>query len=220
MRIAVVADIHANATALGVLSDVIGSSDHVVSLGDLVGYYCDVNEVIEEMRRLNATCVLGNHDWFLLHGCPETAPEAVRFGIEHADRVIEPGHRKWLEAQPLIWGGVIDSRVWVLCHGTPWHPLDGYLYEDSPELERLGEFDCDVLAFGQTHRPLLRESGRPLLLNPGSVGQSRQASGVACAAIVDTTTLSCELIQRPYDTSVVVKRASAAGAGEWITKHL
>jgi putative phosphoesterase len=220
VRIAVIADIHANAPALGAIVDVLDSADHVVCLGDLIGYYCDVNEVIEGVRRLNATCVMGNHDWFLLHGCPDTAPDAVRFGIDYADRVIEPEHREWLAVQPLTWSGAIDSRTWLLCHGSPWRPLDDYLYEDNPQLERLREIDCDVLAFGQTHRPLLRDRGRPLLLNPGSVGQSRKAPGIACAAIVDTTAMSCELIERPYDTSTVIERALAAGAGPWITKHL
>jgi putative phosphoesterase len=201
VRVAVVADIHANAPALSALGDVLDSADHVVCLGDLVGYYCDVNEVISEVRRVNATCVTGNHDWFLLHGYPENAAEAVRFGIEYADRVIDPEHRSWLAAQPLSWSGVIDSQVWLLCHGSPWRPLNDYLYEDNPQLERLSEFDCDVVAFGQTHRPLLREHVRPLLLNPGSVGQSRHATGIACAAVVDTETMSCELIERPPSTS-------------------
>lgn len=220
MRVALIADVHSNFEGLLAVSDVLETADQVVSLGDLVGYYCQVNEVIEHVRRLDAICVMGNHDWFLVDGCPEGASEAVRFGIEYARKVIDPENLSWLERHPLTWTGEFDSRSWFACHGSPWGPLDDYLYSDDPRLESLPGVDCDLLAFGQTHRPLLREGTRPVLLNPGSVGQSRHAPGLACAALVDTSTMRCDLVERPYDTALVVQRALAAGAGGWIRKHL
>lgn len=220
MRVALIADVHANIDGLRAISDVLESADRVLCLGDLVGYYTDVNEVIDEVRHLDAFCVLGNHDWFLLHGCPESAPEAVRFGVDHARDVITAANREWLSRQPLLWSGEIDNRVWLLCHGSPWNPLEDYLYADNPKLDRLGEFDCDVLACAQTHRPLLREGARPIVVNPGSVGQSRHQPGVACAAVIDSVSLACEMLERPYDTAAVADRARAAGAGAWVQKHL
>ena len=110
MRLALISDIHANFEALRALSDVLAEADQVLCLGDLVGYYCQVNEVIDYLRSLNALCLMGNHDNFLLHGYPPDALPAVRFGIEFADRVIDAGHRQWLASLPLAWGGFLGGR--------------------------------------------------------------------------------------------------------------
>jgi putative phosphoesterase len=221
MRVAVISDLHANFQALRALDDVLDDADQVVCLGDLVGYYCQVNEVISAVRDRNVFCILGNHDHYLLQGIANVPTNpAVRFGIEYADSVVEPDHRRWLEKLPLTWGGEIGGLSWLLVHGSPWRPLDDYLYEDSPLVSRLKDFRYDLVAFGQTHRPLYRGSEPPILLNPGSVGQSRHHPGLACAAVIDTASLKVEMIERRYDYREVLAIARRNGAGEWIQKHL
>jgi putative phosphoesterase len=219
MRLVFISDIHANADALAALADDLAAADQIACLGDLLGYYCQVNEVLDAVRAMNAICVLGNHDAFILHGCPPDANEAVRFGIAYADRVITPAHRAWLAALPLTWGGILGGRSMLLVHGSPWRPLADYLYADSPLLTRLDAFDYDVIAFGQTHRALVR-AGRPFLLNPGSVGQARDMQGRACALLLDTETMAVTPVAHPYDVTGVIARARHHGAGDWITKHL
>ncbi|NQT94804.1 MAG: metallophosphoesterase family protein [Lentisphaerae bacterium] len=220
MRLALISDIHANFEALRALSDVLTEADQVLCLGDLVGYYCQVNEVIDYVRSLNALCLMGNHDNFLLHGCPSDAPPAVRFGIQFAERVIDADHCRWLASLPLVWGGFLGGRSFLLTHGSPWCPLNDYLYDDSPALAGLEAFDYDVVAFGQTHRTLLRVERRPFLLNPGSVGQPRDVKAQACALVVDTSTMTVERVVRPFDVDAVVHLAIQNGAREWVSKHL
>lgn len=220
MHIAIVSDIHANLEALLALQDVLENADKVVCLGDYVGYYCQVNEALDFVRSLDALCLLGNHDHFLLHGCPPSANQAVCFGVEHADRVIDTGHRAWLGTLPWTWGGELGGRSWLLSHGSPWNPLSDYLYADSPRLDALAGFSYELLAFGQTHRPTLSWDTRPRIINPGSVGQSRHAAGRACAVTVDTEALQCDLIERPYDSRRVIDHARRHGAGAWVLKHL
>jgi predicted phosphodiesterase len=220
MRLALISDIHANFPALMALSDVLESADRVLCLGDLIGYYCQVNEVISYMRDLPGIFVLGNHDRFLLEGCPPELPAAARFGIEFAARVISEKHRKWLAGLPLVWGGVLDGRSLLLSHGSPWKPMTDYLYPSNPALNRLRQFNFDVIAFGQTHRVLMNCEKRPYLLNPGSVGQSRDVQANACALVLDTTMMQVESIARPFDADPVVALARRKGAGQWISKHL
>ncbi|MGA3039391.1 MAG: metallophosphoesterase family protein [Bryobacteraceae bacterium] len=220
MNVIILADIHANFEALRPLRPRILDADRVLCLGDFIGYYCQVNEVLDFVRGLPGAAVLGNHDAFLLHGCPDGAPEAVRFGIEYADREIAPGHRRWLAGLPLVWGGALGGRTVLLAHGSPFRPLTDYLYPDRMADAPLGRFDFDLLAFGQTHRPWLDASHRPVLLNPGSVGQSRHQAGVACAALWDTETMAIEQIECPYDAGPAIELAKRNGAGEWINKHL
>lgn len=220
MNVIVLADIHANFEALRALQPQLKEADRVICLGDFIGYYCQVNEVLDYLRGLPLTGVLGNHDAFLVGGCPSSAPEAVHFGIEYADREIDSTHRRWLAGLPLLWGGTLGGRTVLLSHGSPFRPLTDYLYPDRLASVPMGNFDFDLLAFGQTHRPLLEASSRPVLLNPGSVGQARHRTGVACAARWDTEAMTVEQIECSYDPRPVIELAKKNGAAEWIQKHL
>ena len=100
--------------------------------------------------------------------------------------------------------------------------MEDYLYADSPLLADLDHFEFDILAFGQTHRPLIRLEKRPVLINPGSVGQSRDAKllGKACALVLDTETMHPELIACTYDMEAVVDEAVHNGADKWARRFL
>ena len=73
MRILMISDIHANLPALLTLEPEIEAADLTLVGGDLIGYYCDVNEVIAFVIHHGLTCVRGNHDHFLLPGVPNMA---------------------------------------------------------------------------------------------------------------------------------------------------
>jgi putative phosphoesterase len=220
MRVAVISDIHSNLPALLAVGGVLREADAVICLGDLLGYYCQVNEVLDFIRTLDATCILGNHDYFVLAGCPESTPEAVQFGVAYADRTISSDHRAWLAKLPLTWAGLLAGKSILAVHGSPWRPLTDYLYPSSGRLAALREFDFDLIAFGQTHRSLSDHTKRPWLLNPGSIGQSRNNSGQAGLAVWDTDRNTIDLIERSYDPAPVIELALKNGAGTWITKHL
>jgi putative phosphoesterase len=220
MLLALISDIHANFEALSSVKDDLSDADLVLCLGDLIGYYCQVNEVIDYVRSLNGICVLGNHDHFLLQGCPADALPAVRFGIEYAESVITSQNRQWLSELPLVWGGTIGGLSLLLCHGSPFNPLHDYLYADSPILGRLDDFRYAIIAFGQTHRSLFRMDRRPLLLNPGSIGQSRDRKALACAVLLDTGTMEMKTIERRYDADAVIRIAMQHGAEGWVTKYI
>jgi putative phosphoesterase len=222
MKVAFISDLHANFEAVAALSPRLAAADMVVCLGDLLGYYCQVNEVMEWVRDNVSLCVLGNHDSFVLKGCPAGVPPAVRFGVEHAASVLEPDHASWLNKLPLVWGGNVADKSVLLAHGSPWNPLEDYLYADSPNLSRLSDFDFDLVVFGQTHRFFEKRETSRLLLNPGAVGQSRDAAtiGHATAAMVDLATMQVTKFVEPYDAAKVLNIARAKGADEWIAKHM
>ncbi|HWG85043.1 MAG TPA: metallophosphoesterase, partial [Deinococcales bacterium] len=68
MRTLVLGDIHANAPALeAVLAHARAQRfDDVVFVGDAVGYGPHPVEVLDWLQALNARCVLGNHDVWLI----------------------------------------------------------------------------------------------------------------------------------------------------------
>lgn len=197
MRILVLSDVHANLAALLSLASDLHSADYIVALGDWVGYHHDVNEVIDYIRQFkNLISVLGNHDDFLLRGCPATVLPKVKLGIEYADQVIRSDNRTWLKSLPMTWAGLIGDLSFYLVHGSPWQPLTDYLYADNPKLKDLDAFHYDFIAFGQTHRAYYRNTQKPFLINPGSVGQSRDKQGRACAMWIETSTLTLTPIEK------------------------
>src|SRR5215470_11639669 len=109
MRLALISDLHANAAALSVLTDLLDAADRVVCLGDVVGYHCQVNETFDLLRRYDPVCILGNHDYYLLRGCPANMPDSVRFGVEYAARVITSDNLSWLARRQLVWGGQLGG---------------------------------------------------------------------------------------------------------------
>ena len=110
MRILMISDIHANLPALLTLESEIEVADLTLVGGDLIGYYCDVNEVIAFVIRHGLTCVRGNHDHYLLHGVPDRVQPHVKWALAYAERVITPDHRAYLASLPLIWSQVVDGR--------------------------------------------------------------------------------------------------------------
>ncbi len=219
MQVALISDIHANAVALRTLGHILSQVDVVICLGDITGYYCEVNEVLDLLRTYNPICVLGNHDYFLLNGCPNSAPDHVKWAVAYGDKVISKNHREYLAALPHVWGGEVGRLRFLLSHGSPWRPLTDYLYCDKLDINALRQFDVDVIAFGQTHRLWFDKSQRPLLINAGSVGQSRHVPGRACAIIIDVDTMQFHTIEKPYDPTPIIDLSLLHGAKDWVFKH-
>ena len=59
---AIISDIHGNYIALQAVLKSIDEqgADEIYCLGDIVGYYSQVNECCEELRKRNVKCILGD----------------------------------------------------------------------------------------------------------------------------------------------------------------
>jgi diadenosine tetraphosphatase ApaH/serine/threonine PP2A family protein phosphatase len=207
MRIAVLSDIHANLVALEAVIDSLGSVDRVWQLGDVVGYGPEPDGVVERLKGLNAQGVRGNHDTTAVsgEGLDWFNPEA-RAAIEWTRSTITNATRTWLAALPAHWQD--EERGTDLVHGSPRDPLWEYITSGN-----VARANIDVLSpatpiglHGHTHVPaawradengrlgLMRPAngdrleldGRPMLLNPGSVGQPRDGDPSASYLVLDT----------------------------------
>ena len=87
---------------------------------------------------------------------------------DHVDREL----LAWLAAQPLHFDVRLAGRRLAVTHASPCPPHIQYVLPHSPELNRIGHVDADVVVIGHTHRQLVDRVGRPLVINPGSVGQA------------------------------------------------
>ena len=220
MKLLIISDIHSNFYALNLLLNKIKNIDKIICLGDITGYYCQVNETIELLRKNNVFCILGNHDYYLINGYTKQLPDAVKFGIEFAQKSITKDNLKWLSQLQIMSGQIIDNKSVLMVHGSPWNPIKDYLYSDSNKLVNLYNFDFDIICFGQTHRSLYLFDKNKIILNPGSVGQSRDKINYVCAAVLDTISDVVERIEIKYNPNNIIDIAKKNGAGNWIYKHL
>ena len=196
VKIAVLADIHANFAALEqVLADIRGEGiRQIVLLGDYVGYYFEPRAVIEALSEFDCIGVQGNHDRMALEARENPlALEKYRprygSGLDAVFEQFGSAEWDWLASHPVKREVEIGPHTVLLAHGSP-QDADAYIYPDSPE-ERFAEarrgFHGDAIWLGHTHWPFLR-SGTPSFLNPGSVGQPRDIGGLASWAIVHADT--------------------------------
>jgi len=222
MRLGLLADIHGNLPALEVALDELARAgvDRHVCAGDLVGYGPYPNECVERMVELDAVCVAGNHDLVAI-GRPglERCAEPARSTLRWTSEVISDTTRRWLEELP------VEARLdgVLVTHGAlrdPWRYL-ATAQDAAAEIYRLAELEPEarLLVTGHTHHPMavarsergvvgrragtvaLQSQGR-WLLNPGSVGQSRERRPLVRFMILDLGTATVEFHAARYDVRI------------------
>ena len=99
MKYAIIADIHGNLDAFEVVLDDIRNqnADHIVCLGDIVGYNARPKECLQIVREMNIPCVKGNHDEYCsseetLDGFNPHAADAVMWTRQQ----LSNEERQWL----------------------------------------------------------------------------------------------------------------------------
>jgi predicted phosphodiesterase len=109
-------------------------------------------------------------------------------------------------------------------HGSP-RKVNEYLFEDKPDslYERLAAAEsARTLVFGHTHKPWVREHGRVLFVNCGSVGKPKDGDPRGAFAILaaNATGAPDVTIERvAYDAQAVADDVVAAGLpSEYATK--
>jgi putative phosphoesterase len=220
MRIGVLSDVHANLPALqAVLAELEHCGvDRLLVAGDLVGYGGQPNECVAALAEAGAQCVLGNHDLFVLDRLPPARfPSYARHSADVHRSLLSADVRAYLESLPTT---LRAGRV-LMTHGSLDSPEE-YVLRESRALELLARLPkeasgADVLVLGHTHQPWLldaatgtvpaRRATAPAtasrLLNPGSVGQSRQRERRprARCAVFDDTTGGVEFLRVDYDVA-------------------
>lgn len=178
-RIAILADIHANAVALeAVLRDLERQPvDQVVCLGDVAATGPQPREVVLYLRHLGCPVVMGNADAWLLDPRPADGDdEASRRSVAidtWCRQQLRPDDLAYLGTfQPTVALALGDGHTLRCFHGSPESNRDELRATTPAEtlVPLLGAAEATVLAGGHTHEQLLRRVGGSLLINPGSIG--------------------------------------------------
>ncbi len=212
---AIISDIHGNYPAMrAVLSaiDALGI-DETISLGDVGGYYCMINECIDELRRRGIRNLLGNHDHYLIssQACPRS--NSANTCLDWQRRVITPDNLAWLSKSHC---GVLRIGELSLVHAGWNDPLDEYINMISPDY--FAEREGTIFVSGHTHVQGLWSLGEKWYCNPGSVGQPRDGDPRAAFAV--WTGAEMKLHRVAYDIEQIAAPMKAAGFTEHYYSNL
>ena len=196
MRIAVIADVHANLPALqAVLDDIdqIGANA-IYCVGDVVGRGPHPNETVELIRRLGIETVQGNWDEAVgmdreQTGAAWASSEAEAAGdasMRWTAETMSEENRSWLRQLPHTLRFELAGRSVLLFHGSPLRENE-YLWSDRPSriFARIASDESDDLfCHGHTHEAVHRVIGQAHFVACGSVGCGTEGDARARYAVV------------------------------------
>lgn len=216
MRVAVLADVHANLPALeAVLTDVDAAGvDAVVLNGDIVFGPMPA----ETLDRLAG---LGDRAIWVGGNCEREAvaafdgehasdlPEGTRHGTEFGASRMARRHREMIAELPLSVVLDVDGLGPVrFCHATARSDTEMVLVDSSVELyrEAFAGSDEATVVLGHTHMPFDRLADRRRFVNPGSVGMPYGGTGAYWALLGPDVTLR----RTTYDALAAARTFRAA----------
>ncbi|MDX2276930.1 MAG: metallophosphoesterase family protein [Hyphomonadaceae bacterium] len=187
MRIGVVSDIHCNAPALERALELMGPIDRLFALGDIIDEFRFSERVVAMLRAHDALTICGNHEQVFFNGG----------GAEGRLRnVADKELAEWLAERPSRAEVEVLGKRLLLVHATPWPSRYDYVPPHAPAFSRFDEADADIVFYGHTHEPVIRQLGSTLVINPGSVGvgRPRQQGFVQSCAVLDVSSMEAQIL--------------------------
>tara|TARA_B100000674_G_C37937120_1_gene960838 strand:- start:20 stop:700 length:681 start_codon:yes stop_codon:yes gene_type:complete len=210
---AIISDIHANYEALCATLNAIDSMNiqDIVCLGDISGYYCDINECCNLIREKNIPSLLGNHDYYLISGEQCNRSNSVNRCIKYQRQIITSENLNWLQTlTPNQKFGELNA-----VHGGWKDSLEEYV--KMPHLSFLDQTGKYFIS-GHTHVPCIYEREKKVYCNPGSVGQPRDGDSRASFATFDGVTFKIHRVK--YNIQKTQERMKMAGFSPYFYENL
>jgi putative phosphoesterase len=233
-RVAVITDIHANRPALdATLAEIerLGV-DAVYCGGDLVGYGPHPNEVCALIEERAIPTIYGNYDYAIGHdledcGCAYVDRHDREIGQLSVDWTLAHTNQRakaFMRELPFDLRFELAGKRVRLVHGSP-RKVNEYLFEDKPArtFERIAALaDCDLLVFGHTHKPWIREYGGVLFVNCGSVGKPKDGDARAAFAVFEANgdQVVAEIHRTSYDALSVAAEMRSDGLPDELAEKL
>ena len=231
MRLAIISDIHGNMDALEeVLADIDKSNvNATICLGDMVGYGPEPESVVQAIRRLNITTLLGNHELSVLD--PKYLSwfnPLARLSIEKTIPMLSEKSLAFIANLKTF----VSQKEARFVHGFPPDSVITYLFQiEEPAFCSVFESMAENLCFvGHTHKlefvsysdgaviraPLIKgvmqlRKEKKYIINVGSVGQPRDGDNTAKYAIWDETENLIQVKFIPYHIAKVTNKIIEAG---------
>jgi len=221
MRLAVLSDIHGNLPALeAVISDLkTVSPDIVLHGGDLIASGHRPIEVLDRIRDVGWTGVLGNTDEMLW--TPENLGELAKRAPK-LDRLLQilfnefaPATRNLIGEERLRWLRTLP-REWrndgiALVHASPGDLWQAPMPESDPRqlIETYSSLQTAVVVYGHIHRPYIRELPGLVIANSGSVGMPYDGDNRASYLLITDRQVTIRRVE--YDVEAEVRELLISG---------
>jgi putative phosphoesterase len=214
MRIGLISDIHANLPAFEAVLDDIPEVDELVCLGDIVGYNPFPAECVELVRRECDYVLQGNHDREVEHPDEYSSNRQAEAGLRYAKKELRTEQIDYLLERPER----VEVDGFLMVHSHPEN-VDEYVFpKDFPRMRPFLD-DYDGIFLGHTHLQHEAVIDDRLILNPGSVGQSR--SGTAAEyAVVDVESSESKLHMTGYEIQKTIQEIEKVGLPDATAERL
>lgn len=189
MLLGLISDVHGNVEAMEkAIADLSSRVDEILFAGDAMHEYRWCNEVVEIARELKMPYILGNHELSILSPHGERARSAPTVSAANVD---------YVQSMPTRLDMTVGGKKLVMVHGVPWPPYHDYLHPHSPLMARCADPDIDFLVLGHTHVPMTVRVESTLVINPGSLGESREHGHPSSVsyAVLDTDSEEVDVVR-------------------------
>tara|TARA_B100000315_G_scaffold202504_1_gene195248 strand:- start:11075 stop:11863 length:789 start_codon:yes stop_codon:yes gene_type:complete len=230
-RFAIISDLHSNLEAVtAVLEDIKNQGvEELYCLGDVIGYGPNPNEVLSLSEKFIFT-IIGNHEEAVLSGkgLEDFNPIAAQAVLWTRDQIFHPSVSQELSAQNKQYlkkmKKMVKNGFFLFAHGSATGNME-YIksYQDTLEtFKYMAQNKIKVCFIGHTHRPGIfsegnftmipsdtknfytMEENKKMIVNVGSVGQSRDYNSKACYVIVDDNRFYYRRVE--YDVDKTIKK--------------
>jgi len=210
MRILLLADVHGNRAALEAVRE---PHDICLFLGDLVDYGPEPGACIDWVKQNAHHAVRGNHDHGVAQNVDVQGVGGFRF-LTACTRpptvaALNPCQRRFLADLPTSRMLTFGDKRFLLVHATPRDPMDEYAPADPAFwAPRLAGLRVDYVCVGHTHQPYSLKVGDVTVINPGSVGLSRDGDPRVSYAVLDDETVELKRVEYAIDETIRAMAAS------------
>jgi protein phosphatase len=109
----------------------------------------------------------------------------------YTEPLLTADQKAFLRSLPRTAERTVDGHRFFLCHATPAEPLFQYCPAEPAEwAPQIAGFEADIVLTGHTHLPFRMSVRERLVANPGSVGQPKHGSPMACYALWENGRMS------------------------------
>lgn len=243
-RIGVLSDIHGNLEALEAVLQALEKDgvDHLIHLGDLVGYNANPRECLEVARRHGIRGVMGNHDLAILDSQVAQDFNVLAYqALQYSAGQLTEQDRRYLESLPAT---VTMLDRYLFCHGTPesvgsyilhvfqakrifnllqkWHAPVHTCFFGHTHLQRVWIKDQRGKVTTPASTPGVLELHHEMryLVNPGSVGQPRQGDNRAHYLFLDVVSREVHFRTVAYDIRRAQEKILRAGLPRYLALRL
>jgi len=221
MIIGIYADLHANLPALDAMQLAAGHVDQWVALGDSVGLYPEVNEVLDWQRQHSVMYVRGDHEEALFGGSELAGSFTGTESIKKQSQIISAENLNILSGLPSVCDFESDGlRICATHFLSPESHIAGSKYAiDMLLLEKKYE-GYDFVFFGHTHLQTVLYGRNTIFINPGSAGFPVDVERRCSIVLLDTVRRCFDFIRFDYDTDRLIRTVEVSGYNHKLVSYI